>query len=124
MQGLPRIVPQSIAANGAPNWPPCEMWSSSKPFTLVGNKVVGTSMQLRSTTPKFNSPPPVTRQVTGCTHSTVAVHSLGAVVIARPLLSSTHGTLVLAIAVPTTVILKSVGAGQFVTSTKQTKFVH
>src|SRR5262245_55841293 len=115
MQGLPRIVPQSIWLNGAPNWPPCEMWSSCKPFTLVGNKVVSTSMQLRSTTPKFNSPPPVVRQLTGGWHSTVALHWLGTVVIARPLASSTHGTFVLATAVPTTVTLNSVAAGQFVT---------
>src|SRR5262245_5707724 len=119
MHGLPRMAPQSIWLNGAPNWPPCEMWSSSRLPAVVGNSVVLTAMQLLSTTSKFNSPPPVTRQVTGCSQVTEALHSLGAVWIARPLASSTHGTFVLATAVPTTVTRKFVPPGQ-VTSTLQT----
>src|SRR5215510_2158660 len=103
MHGLPRMAPQSIWLNGAPTWPPCEMWSSSKPpGVVVGNNVVLTGMQLLSTTSKFNSPTPETRQVTGGAHLTQFVQVLVAVLMILPLMSKTH-SLDLPATVPCTV---------------------
>src|ERR1041385_1079140 len=122
MQGLPSIAPQSIWLNGAPNWPPCVILLTVSPLTTNGEIVVGTSMHELSTVPSISVPPPVTRQVTGCWQLTDAGHVLFDVVIALPLLSKTHGTLVLATAVPVTSIVKLVPCGHD-TWTLQTKFV-
>src|SRR2546426_2078124 len=120
MHGLPRIAPQSIWLNGAPNWPPCVILLTVSPLTTDGKIVVGTSMHELSMVPSISVPPPVTRQVTAWAQVTEAEQLLGAVAIALPLTSDTHRTLSLAIAVPVavTVILAPCG---HVTSTVQTK---
>src|SRR5262249_41905259 len=105
MHRLPSIAPQSIWLNGAPNWPPCVIFLIVSPFTVNGKMVVGTSMHELSTVPSISVPPPVTRQVTGWAQFTEAVHVLGAVVMALPFTSNTHGIVVLATAVPVTVTL-------------------
>src|SRR6185503_13702604 len=95
------------------------MLRTGNPFTTNGKMVVSTGMHDWSTTPGLSTPPPVTRHVTGCAHSTEAEQELGDVVTALPLLSNTHGTVALAIAVPVTVTLKLAPSGH-VTSTVQT----
>src|SRR5207249_356393 len=106
MHRLPRIAPQSIWLNGAPNCPPCEIWSTVSPFTTKGLMIVFTVIHDSSEVPGYNVPPPVTRQVTGATQVTLAVQLVGDVVTATPLALKTQGTLALATAVPWTVTLK------------------
>src|SRR5436190_13866204 len=122
MQGLPSIAPQSIWLNGAPNWPPCVILLTVSPLTTNGEIVVGTSMHELSTVPSISVPPPVTRQVTGWAQFTEAEQVLGAVVMALPFTSNTHGTLALATAVPVTVTVILVPCGH-TTSTLQTKLL-
>src|SRR6185503_17239423 len=122
MHGLPRIAPQSIWLNGAPNWPPCVILFTVSPLTTNGEIVVGTSMHDLSTVPSMSTPPPVTRQVTGWAQFTEAAQLLGAVVMALPLASNTQGTVALATAVPVTVTVKLAPVGH-TTSTLHTKLL-
>src|SRR5712692_7041761 len=100
MQGLPRIAPQSIWLNGAPNWPPCEMWSTSSPFTTDGKMIVATSMHDWSTVPGTRVPPPVVRQVAGVTQLIVQRQSLSLLSTETrgPVLSYTHSVPLLSLA--------------------------
>src|SRR5438067_4607303 len=118
MHRLPSIAPQSIWLNGAPNCPPCEIWSTVSPFTTSGLMTVSTWMHDWSEVFGYNVPPPVTRQVTGEIQFTEAMHVLGAVITGLPLTSKTQGTVALLVAVPCTVTVKLVPFGQL-TSTLQ-----
>src|ERR1041384_120631 len=81
--------------------------------------VVRTSMHDLSTVPLISVPPPVTRQLAAWAHAAEAEQRLGAVVMALPLASATHGRLGLARTVPVAVTSKLAPAGQ-VTSASQT----
>src|SRR5439155_12221596 len=72
MHRLPRIAPQSIWLNGAPNCPPCEIWSTVSPFTTSGLMTVSTSMHDWSEVFGYSVPPPVTRHVTALLQVTEA----------------------------------------------------
>src|SRR5919108_5444991 len=76
------------------------------PPELVGNNsvtaIVQRSLSIPLSNPSISTPPPVTRQVTGCRQVTQPRQLAGPVVIARPSLVKTHSTPLPATAVPMT----------------------